>query len=559
MRPLVMFTWWLEFKLFGQNPLVSHAINVILYSINVLLVQALAWFVLHEKINKHREWFSTLAAAIYAVHPMLIESTAWISGRFDVLCTTGILSASLVMVLPLRSSLLKTMLVTIFVSISLLSKELGVMAPLVLLCVWMACNAREDLSLYANIRHAFESNKCTWMALGLVLVVYFILRHLSMGEVYHEGLEVAHYKSLVSSTMPLEALWHYIYASFLPFGEVSVYHPPSLSPGAPAFYIAGFLSILVVLVVLWKSFYRQRSWAWLLLACFAGIFLVLHFIPMTIQDNIAHDRFMTLPLAFFGIAMVCLPWEVFNSALLSRKIIISFFLAVGGWLILMTVTTVSMVGVWRSDFILWSWTYSIHPDVASLRRQYIMAAFREGRTDLVKKEIEGVNKKYGLTMGEQSLYADLLIQEGDREAKNYLEGMLSVFPRDSSGGIAYDKSFNRVTYPVFVAYARAKLIFDGDVEAAMKNLDAAAERVPLQRRVDLNYARATVFYAMNRFDDADDLVRRTERERHPNQHLSSLRMRTDLAAYCNNQLRSARALPQACTKLRNSGFFHFEE
>ena len=75
-------TWishMLDFKLFGLNPWGHHLTNVLLHAANgVLLFLAL-------KKMTGALWRSLIVAALFALHPLRVESVAWISERKDVL------------------------------------------------------------------------------------------------------------------------------------------------------------------------------------------------------------------------------------------------------------------------------------------------------------------------------------------------------------------------------------------------------------------------------------------------------------------------------------------
>ena len=75
--PIVYTTFWLEHKLWGLAPFGYHLVNVLLYMVNVLLL----WRLL-RCLAVPGAW---AVAAVFAVHPMHVESVAWVMGRKDLL------------------------------------------------------------------------------------------------------------------------------------------------------------------------------------------------------------------------------------------------------------------------------------------------------------------------------------------------------------------------------------------------------------------------------------------------------------------------------------------
>ncbi len=123
--PVVYTSFWAEAQWCGLRAWLSHLINVLIHAANVLL----AWRLL-LRLKVRGAW---LASALFAVHPIHVESVAWIIERKDVLSTFFYLLSALLYVDFLRRSKEHSYLISIsFFVCALLSKSIVVTLPLVL-------------------------------------------------------------------------------------------------------------------------------------------------------------------------------------------------------------------------------------------------------------------------------------------------------------------------------------------------------------------------------------------------------------------------------------------
>ncbi len=89
-NPFTTLTWWFEYNTFGLNPFPYHVTNLLLHLLNTLLV-----FKLSERLSG-KQITALVVTVLFAIHPMHVESVAWVSERKDVLYTAFYLLSLLV-------------------------------------------------------------------------------------------------------------------------------------------------------------------------------------------------------------------------------------------------------------------------------------------------------------------------------------------------------------------------------------------------------------------------------------------------------------------------------
>ena len=132
-HPLTTLSHMLDCELFGIKPAPMHWENVGWHVLNTLLV-FLVWRRLSGAV-----WRSALVAALFALHPLHVESVAWISSRKDLLCTFfWLLGLAAYVRWTAKPSALRYSAVALCLALALLAKPMAVTFPatLLLLDAW---------------------------------------------------------------------------------------------------------------------------------------------------------------------------------------------------------------------------------------------------------------------------------------------------------------------------------------------------------------------------------------------------------------------------------------
>src|SRR5919106_4473973 len=127
-HPLTTISHMLDSQLYGLNASGHHLTNVILHTISVLLL----FLVLKQMTGSF--WQSAFVAALFAIHPLHVESVAWIAERKDVLSAMFFMLALAAYARYARApSALRYLLVAMLFAFGLMSKPMLVTLPFVLL------------------------------------------------------------------------------------------------------------------------------------------------------------------------------------------------------------------------------------------------------------------------------------------------------------------------------------------------------------------------------------------------------------------------------------------
>jgi|HubBroStandDraft_6_1064221.scaffolds.fasta_scaffold01769_5 cytochrome c-type biogenesis protein CcmH/NrfG len=305
----IPFTWlslMLDTSLFGLQATGYHSTNVVLHVANTTL---LFWFLVRATGNQLR---SACVAALFALHPLHVESVAWITERKDVLSTLFVLLAlSTYVSYVKRRGAWKFAACLVCFAASLLSKQTLVTLPFVLLLLdfWPLGRFAEQSS-----RARVLLEKSPFLAISAAFSAITIVAQQS-------GHNVASLTDFPLRTRCLNALVvyaEYFLKTFFPY-HLAVFYP---YPGERYFWAAvGGAALLLAaistaaLVCVRRYPFLFVGWAW-----FLGTLVPMIGIVQVGRQQMA-DRYTYFPLIGLFLAVVWLCAELVpNSALRARTL-----------------------------------------------------------------------------------------------------------------------------------------------------------------------------------------------------------------------------------------------
>jgi tetratricopeptide (TPR) repeat protein len=153
-QPLTWLSFVMDYQLFGLNPGGYHLVNLFLHIINSLLL-----FLILNRMT-HALWKSAFVAALFALHPLHVESVAWIAERKDVLSAFfWMLTMGAYVFYAEKPGLKKYLLTLLLFSLGLMAKPMLVTLPCALLLLDYWPLGRLHFNQYPDIPKKSESKK----------------------------------------------------------------------------------------------------------------------------------------------------------------------------------------------------------------------------------------------------------------------------------------------------------------------------------------------------------------------------------------------------------------
>jgi tetratricopeptide (TPR) repeat protein len=336
--PLTILSFSIEHRFFGFNPFVYHLTNLLLH----LAVTALIFrFALRLQLTARA---ATLAALLFGIHPMHVESVAWITERKDVLYAFFYMLALDSYLTYLQRGKGSSYLLTIlFGLLSLLAKPMTLSLPLILfVCDWL------------------HHRKLTWRVLlekipyGAIMIPITLITYLQHVRVPGQNLAEAFLIWTWTSTFYIQKfLWPFV---FVPLYQL----PQPIALSNPSYALAFVILLLIILCIV--RLRKNRWFVFALLYYFASAFFLWRY-DNAVDVTIVADRFMYLPSLGICISLGILGDKMAGDFLKRKPTLVGNLIFVGLAVIMagLALKTYFQTKIWKNSITLWSYVIQHSP------------------------------------------------------------------------------------------------------------------------------------------------------------------------------------------------------
>jgi tetratricopeptide (TPR) repeat protein len=400
-HPLTWISHAIDYSIWGLNPLGHHLTNIILHALNTfmetfLILKLMECFrkkgshdgVSRSFLNDRVILIAGAAAGLLSgLHPLNVESVAWVSERKDLLCAL-FFSLSIISYIgyidSVDSETVRTdhvsrsfnrhyFLTLAFFVLALLSKPMAVTLPFVLLILDWYPFAR--IQSFRTLGTAFLE-KIPFIVLSSLSSMLTILAQKEGGAMLSMGAATLSTRLLVSARSLIAYLWKMI----LPLDLVPIYPYPKSASLLSLEYLFPVVLCVAVTLACVVAAKKQRLWlavwSYYLLALFPVLGIV------QVGGQAMADRYTYLPslgpFLVMGLGIATAYDKV--TALRPRRIMVEVLgiVAAAALLILMSYATVKQIGVWKNSLVFWKYIIEKEPRRIPVAHNNLGLAYRAG-------------------------------------------------------------------------------------------------------------------------------------------------------------------------------------
>jgi len=333
-NPLTTWTFAIEKMVWGlDKPMYWHVDNLVLHLIAVSLV-------FYIVILLGLGWQgAALVALLFGIHPMRVESVAWVTERKDVLFGVFYLTAMYQYIkLKIDAKRIRWFYLTLFFVLSLFSKIQAVSFPLTMMAI----------DYYMDHKWTFKTivNKIPFFALSLVFGIVGIYMLKDFGSL-SSAADTVQFSFIQRLFLGAFSFIVYLVKFIIPYEMAPLYPYPATFPN---YYYPAILAGPVVLYVLYYTYVKEKK------SLFFGLIFFIVNIVFLLQilgagQGYLADRFTYI--AYFGLFFIV--GYYFDQWLTNRKDKTTLLYSISGvYLMLLMFMTFQQNKIWQNSGTLWS-------------------------------------------------------------------------------------------------------------------------------------------------------------------------------------------------------------
>ena len=381
-NPLVWLSFMTDHQLYGLNAGGYHLTNIILHLFSVLLLLRL--------LNRMTGaiWPSAFAAALFALHPMHVESVAWIAERKNVLSAFFWMLTLCLYVYYTEKPAVKRYLPVLFAfMLALMSKPMVVTLPviMILLDYWPLKRLKPQKGNMDMIIRQLKEKAPLFILSAILIILTLNIPHERDLRQLPLSLSLAN-ASVSLITYLTKTLWPHNMAVFYPL-------PDSMPLGYVFAAVLLLITITAAVIITRKRFpFLFVGWFWYAVAILP-VLGIIH-----IADFAMADRYTYLP--FIGI-VIMLAWGI--SRLFANRETKSRILFPAAFVFLAVISLITwrQCATWKDSTNLWMHALRVTKNNALAYNNLGYTLFNQGK---VKESIECYNKSLEITKGDPSAY-----------------------------------------------------------------------------------------------------------------------------------------------------------
>ncbi len=431
-HPLTLLSFAIDYSVFNfkdVSPHGYHLHNLVLHLVNTVLVYFAAWHLLRKN-----QLAAFIVSILFAIHPMHVESVAWVSERKDLLYTMYFLLAMLSYIFYNKTRKLTYFVITLACFLlSLLSKAQAVTLPVVLLLIDYFVERKPDVKMFLE--------KIPFLVLSLFFGYIAILAQTADDSVNSFGI------SVISSLFYAQySVCVYLFKLVFPVGLTCLYEYPVTPGGGVPFYIYLSPVILIVLfIIILKTWKKFPAIPFGILFFLGVIFPVLQFLP--VGRAIVAERYSYIPYIglFFTIAALFIH---LRNRLTSQGAKKALNYTGMGVILLFCILTWNRTKVWADSVSLWTDVMQKNPSCMSayINRSFMYIQYKQ--FDKALKDCDDGLKidstQYKLNLNRGTVYRNLAMYD---QALREFSSALRINPQSVDTyldrGILYTDRFSK--------------------------------------------------------------------------------------------------------------------